>query len=131
LGLKLAPSNITGSGLGLFTTAPFKKGQHIVEYRGEIRTLAELENDPSDYALEINKKEAIDARKTGTSSLGGRANDCRSVNKKKGECKSNNSKFVVDKRRKKARLKATKAIKKGDEVFVGYGRSYWSKPAGP
>tara|TARA_R110001606_G_scaffold219265_1_gene367138 strand:- start:30 stop:542 length:513 start_codon:yes stop_codon:yes gene_type:complete len=124
-GLKLDNSNIDGAGLGLFAAKDFKKNSNVIDYTGEKRTMAELKAEPSNYALEINKNLVIDARKTGSSSLGGRANDCRKANKDQKECKGNNTKFVIDKVRKKARIKAVKKIKKGDEVFVGYGQSYW------
>ena len=74
--------------------------------------------------LQVNKNKFIDAKKT-SSSAGRYANDCRTKNVRKGNCRGNNAKLSYDNRNERANLKASKAIHMGDEIFVGYSRGYW------
>ncbi len=50
------------SGLGLFATEPIKKGTWIIEYTGERRPNAEVENDATKYLFEVNNKITIDGK---------------------------------------------------------------------
>jgi SET domain-containing protein len=124
LGLEVKQSQIPGGGRGLYTLKAVPKGRAVVEYTGERRTPQEFERDPSLYGIALTKSKIIDARST-QSSVGRYANDCRTKNKKAKQCKGNNTKFAGDIRKQKVRLRATRKIKPGEEVFVSYGRSYW------
>jgi SET domain-containing protein len=69
----------------------------------------------------------MDAASTQTG-LARYANDCRSANKRAGQCKGNNSKFDMTTTRAGKTtiwLRATKNIKAGSEILISYGRKYW------
>ena len=123
LGLYLAKSSIPNAGKGLFTLHPIKKKAKICDYTGELVRLAGFEGD---YGIQMNKKLVLDGRST-QSALGRYANYCRSKNKKKGECTGQNSRFVINNKKKTVYLKATKNIPAHGEIFVSYGANYWKE----
>ena len=102
----------------------FKKGDRIVSYIGDVIDAAEL-NDryPGDetapYGMQSNNKvRSIDAAcRRGVGAL---ANMCRT-----GQGCSNNATVSVSANHY-PHLKATKNIRNGDEIFLSYGKSYWS-----
>jgi hypothetical protein len=64
LGLRVAPSTIPGAGDGLFTTRPRKRGDKIVEYRGELLDGPEVDerygvDATAPYALELSANDPI------------------------------------------------------------------------
>lgn len=106
-------------GLGLFTLDPIKKGQFVIEYKGEI-----IDNDEADrrlgrYLFELNKKETLD----GSS----RKNTARYINH---SCRPN---CEVDIKKKKVLILARKNIQPGEELNYDYGKEYFDnfiKPIG-
>ena len=56
--------------------------------------------------------------------MGRYANTCRGADKRRKKCKRNNVKLARDFRRRKIALKATKTIKRGDEIFNSYGSDF-------
>ena len=125
-GLQVKQSKIKGGGQGLYTTKPIKKGQNIAKYGGNIVSKVAYDKTEGGYGIQINKKQILDGRST-QSGLGRYANSCRTGNVKKKECKRQNAKLVVDNRKKTARVKATKNLKAGSEVYVPYGRGFWKE----
>ena len=123
--LQVKKSNIKGSGQGLYTTKPIKKGDKIAGYGGVFKTKAQYETSDSGYGIYFNKNSILDGYST-LHGLGRYANDCRSQNKKAGECNGNNARFSTNTTKKTASLVATKGIKRNEEVFVNYGNGYWS-----
>ena len=94
-------------------------------YTGDLKP-----NDPNDdtlfpYALRINEHLMIDADKPARHSVAGYANNCRTINKKSGQCKGNNARFSVNIQARRGWIVATKTIHPGDEIFVSYGADYW------
>jgi hypothetical protein len=81
-------------------------------------------NDPdygNAYALQVKKgppAEFIDAQRT-SDGFG------RWVNSARGTNRQHNSQLVYDARARKANVRATKHIEKGDELLAGYGAEYW------
>jgi len=124
--LTLKPSSIPTAGTGLFTMKDIPKNHNIARYTGKIKTQEEYDRNPSWYGVAIPHKRVIDAAST-QSGLARYANDCRSANKREGDCKGNNSRFVIATRAGKTTvwLRATKNIKAGSEIFISYGRKYW------
>jgi uncharacterized protein len=110
------------TGLGLFATAPFKKGAFIIAYRGRLipnAQAAKLEARGSRYLYEINSRWTID----GSS----RRNIARYANH---SCRPNAESDVV---KRNVILRAIKNIKEGDEITYDYGPEYFEiflKPAG-
>ena len=117
-GLRVTKSLVARAGNGLFAARDFKKGDHIADYTGD-RLVLRVDQAGGPYVLQMNKTSGIDAARTNTG-YGRWANDAR------GTDYSANTQFVLDNIRRTGRLKATKAIKKGDELFVGYGAAYWN-----
>ena len=120
--LRVKRSKLPKSGKGLFTTLALSKGQRIVEYKGRIRKWKEAkwEDATNAYLLHINNQTVIDGRES--KCLARYINDARGFTKTIGL--KNNTEFVTEGRR--CFIEATRAIAKGDELFVGYGRDYWA-----
>jgi SET domain-containing protein len=122
--LYLKKSTLPNAGLGLFTDQPFKKGDTIIEYLGEIITWPEAlkrdEKGKGGYVFHITNKHCIDAYPQ-ENSLGKYANDARGFSKIKGL--KNNSEYET--RKKQAFIIATRDIQAGEEIFVWYGADYW------
>jgi uncharacterized protein len=109
----------TRTGLGLFTTRSFAKGDFIIEYTGDL-----LPNDVADvkggrYLFRVNAKWTVD----GT----GRKNLSRYINH---SCIPN---CVAYTRGKKIRIYALQKISPGEELAYDYGKEYFDayiKPKG-
>jgi SET domain-containing protein len=127
LNVEIKKSKIPRTGQGLFATDNIPKGTDIVDYGGVIHTEDEWAKLPDDertaYALKLHGPRVIDARDT-QSGLGRWANDCRTANINANHCKGNNARFV--RRTHSAKVRSTKRIRRGQEIYVGYGgRKYW------
>jgi SET domain-containing protein len=123
-GLVIRPSRIVGADSGLYADKDFKRNQKITEYTGDEKSLDDYNADDSGYGFEYRAGRIIDARST-QSALGRYINDCRTVNRERKECKGNNTKWSVSRRGGNVSIKAKKNIKKGDELYISYGRGYW------
>ena len=112
----------SATGLGLFATAPIRKGEFIAEYTGRRITTAEAdarEARGARYMYEINSRWTVD----GSS----RANIARYANH---SCRPNAESDVVKGR---VILRAIKTIVPGAEITYDYGREYFDliiKPMG-
>lgn len=126
--LRIGPSKIRGAGQGLFAKKDFKNKELVTPYNGKMIDRAESDRTDSGYAVEINRNLFVDGRDT-QSGFGRWPNDCRSRSKRMKQCKGNNAKLAVDRVRRKVNVRATKKIKKGDEVYVSYGQHYWNESA--
>jgi hypothetical protein len=114
--LRIKASTIPLAGRGLFAEKDFAPGEHIASYTGDLLRLRS-ESDGGPYALALNTREAIDAARTNTA-------PGRSANDPRGSGTRPNSEFVVNPQYRTGRLRATRPIKKGEEVFVAYGSDY-------
>ncbi|KAF4728952.1 hypothetical protein FOZ63_016390, partial [Perkinsus olseni] len=105
--------------LGLFTTKCFPEGSLICEYSGRLLSLAQtLKARDRSYIMGgfgINCH--IDA-KYSFNVWGRYINDCKDTQRLNG-------KFVKDKKRRVARVVATRDIPAGSEVLASYGEVYW------
>jgi SET domain-containing protein len=118
LGLVVKKSTIPGAGLGLFTTVARKRGDIITEYVGEVVDDAiedeRYGNTTAPYSLEVSKNRVIDpACKRG---IGSYANHNPQSTANAGFAKNSATKGAV--------IRARKAIKAGNEVFVNYGPDF-------
>lgn len=127
LGLSVTKSSISGGGMGLKAKKKFKKNDIIAEYTGDQISIADAAKSKSKYIACYGGK-CIDAGNATKSSVARYANDCRSGNKRSGECKGNNAKLTYHVRNGvlKVRLKALRTIVEGKEIFASYGREYWT-----
>jgi len=125
--LYLKESTIPGAGKGLYTDAPIKKGETIIEYKGDILTWNECnkrnEEGKGGYVFYVTRNYCIDAFDT-LEAMARYANDAKGHNRIKGL--HNNSEYVI-RNKKKAFVVATKNIKADSEILVSYGTDYWSQ----
>src|SRR5262245_39866765 len=101
------------TGLGLFATAPIKKGAFIVEYKGRKLTnerADKLEARGNRYLYEINSRWTIDG--ASRKNLGRYANHSCSPN---AETNTIGNKVII---------RAIKNIRTGAEITYNYGRDY-------
>lgn len=120
--LEVKKSQLPGSGKGLFTMVDIQKGTRIVEYKGRLHRWKDIKHEDghNGYLLYIHLNAVINAQ--GTLKLIGRyANDANGFIRINGL--RNNSEYVTT--RSRCFITATKNIKKGEEIFVKYGKEYW------
>ncbi len=118
LGVSVKKSSIKGAGKGLFAARDFKKGENIVQYTGEILTVAQYDKRYGDdamgaYGITLNDNQVIDAAKT-SSSVARYACDFHGSN-----LKGPNAQYESDD--KEVWIVALRKIKKGEEIFTDYG----------
>jgi hypothetical protein len=107
------------TGLGIFATAPIKKGKFIVEYTGPLLSNKECETIENKYLFEVNARWTIDGS--------GRENVARYINH---SCRGNADVYINGHRIK---IRAIKNIEPGDEITYDYGKDHFNayiKPHG-
>lgn len=125
--LTIKKSQISSSGLGLWTEKDLKRGEVIVKYEGETVSWKECErrNEAQEgyggYYLFISKNKCIDAQYT-LWAQGRYANDAAGLFRIEGI--RNNARYVVIKG--EGYIMASRNIKAGEEIFVSYGKAYWN-----
>ncbi len=122
--LKVKKSQLPGAGKGLYTTAPIKKGEKVIEYKGEIIAWKDyqkrVERNEDGYLLFVNNKRCIDAFKT-PQHLARYANDAAGLSRVKGL--KNNCFYDIEKGR--GYIVSKRHIKAGEEILVSYTKEYW------
>lgn len=109
------------AGLGLFAAAPFKKGDLVIEYTGEVITEEEANRRGGKYLFELNDNWAIDGK--------GRENLARYINH---SCKPN-CYPELNEDETRVFIYAKRKISPGEELTYNYGKDYYErmiKPAG-
>jgi len=99
-------------GLGLFATAPIKKGAFIVEYWGEVISEEESNRRGGLYLFELDSGKIIDGKS--------RKNIARYANH---SCINRNAEPEED--RGRVFILAKRNIKPGEEIMYDYGKEYW------
>jgi uncharacterized protein len=99
------------AGLGLFASAPIKKGQFIIRYTGRKIRTETTEGLDTRYLFEINERWTIDGAS--------RRNRARYINH---SCRPNAEVYFV---KHAIKIRAIKNIKPGDEITYHYGRNYF------
>jgi SET domain-containing protein len=120
--LKVKKSQIPNSGKGLFTTVDIKKGDRIVEYKGRLYKWKDIkyQDHTNGYLLYMTSQAVIDARKSKT--FGRYANDAAGLSRVEGL--KNNAEYLY--KGKRCYIESKRTINAGEEIFVAYGRAYWS-----
>jgi SET domain-containing protein len=106
-------------GLGLFATAPVKKGAIVAEYWGPIITEAELKRRRGKYFFELENQMAIDGK--------GRDNVARYINH---SCFPN-CEPREDEKQQRIFIVAKRNIRSGEEFGYDYGNEYWQEHIKP
>jgi uncharacterized protein len=102
------------AGLGLFATAPIKKGSFIIEYVGPLLTQEEADRKGGLYLFALGKNWTID----GTA----RSNTARYINH---SCVGTNCEPIQYANH--ISIKAKRNIKPGEELFYDYGKEYFDE----
>lgn len=124
--LKVKKSRIPRAGLGLFTTSRIRKGDLIVEYKGESLTWNDAKKrygkkvNQAPYLYFVSKANCIDAART-EQELARYANDAAGKSRVRGL--KNNS--IYKNFRGKPFIVATRPIPRNTEILVDYGADYW------
>jgi hypothetical protein len=124
--LKIAKSTIPNAGKGLFAANKnvpndaiiFRKGQTIIDYRGEKIDEDELNERYGSYTAPYAVKVADNEYTDAACQRGVASNANSNVN----TGHSNNATLSLDRRNRRINLKATKNIRNGMEIFASYGR---------
>ena len=121
-GLQIRDSSIKGFGKGLFATREHKKDKKITNYSA--KQIDTLPNRTCGYALEVGKNRYLNA--IDKSNYVGRY-----INDSRGTSNKNNLRFTKSRRvyykenRYMVPIYTKKKIKKGEELFLNYGKSYF------
>jgi SET domain-containing protein len=119
---KIATRRSTIHGNGMFAVAPISKGERLIEYKGKLRTHAQVDNAYGDddetghtFLFTLNDKYVIDANIDG--------NSARWINH---SCSPNCESTTVedpggDPRKDRVFIEARRAIKPGEELTYNYG----------
>jgi SET domain-containing protein len=102
------------AGLGLFATAPIKKGSFIIEYTGPLLSEAEMQKKGGKYLFGMGKHWTIDGSN--------RHNLARYINH---SCVRNNCEPIQYALHVK--IRATRNIKPGEELTYDYGKEYFDE----
>lgn len=121
--LVIKRSQLPGAGMGLFTKTDILKGGRIVEYAGRRKKWKDVKHldGHNGYLLRLSRTTAIDA-KPKRSGKGRYANDANGISHVPGL--RNNAEYLIYGNR--VFIEATRNIRKGEEIFVSYGREFWN-----
>jgi len=120
--VEVKESVLPGAGKGLFAKEFIPKGSRIVEYKGEITTWKEVDDNDGNngYIYYVKRNHVIDASRR-TNALARYANDARGLKRVKGV--TNNSMYTEE--GLKVYIESCKDIPAGAEILVEYGKEYW------
>ncbi len=119
---KIATRKSTIHGNGMFAVAPIKKGERLIEYKGERRTHAQVDRDSGGdvesghtFLFTLNDKYVIDGTRGG--------NSARWINH---SCNPNCEALIEeydgpDRRKDKVVIEALRNIRPGEELTYNYG----------
>ncbi len=116
-------SLLPNAGKGLFTRVDIKKGDRIVEYAGRRKKWKDVKHldGHNGYLMRLNRTTAIDAKPL-RSGKGRYANDAMGLARVPGL--RNNAEYLIYGNR--VFIEATRNIRKGEEIFVSYGKEFWN-----
>jgi len=125
-GTHIKAASVKGHGLNLFTTRAFRKGEVLADYSGDyVVGRGDDVGGPYFLNLRVRGGAAIDAART-NSGDGRWANDARSVRLSNGRKASPNSIMATQPGTRVVKLRASRDIAAGQEIFVSYGAAYWA-----
>lgn len=109
--------------MGLYTRVDIPKGGRIVEYAGRRKIWKDVKHldGHNGYLLRLSRTTAIDAQPK-RSGKGRYANDAMGISRVPGL--RNNAEYLIYGNR--VFIEATRNIRKGEEIFVSYGKDFWN-----
>jgi len=123
--LYILPSQIQGSGNGLFTAIKIYKDEIIAVFKGEILTDEQaqirVQKHKDQYFINMLDGSIMDSKKT--KCFAKYANDAKGFSISDFK---NNARITLDENDNVC-LIAIRAIKTGEEIFCSYGNKYWKK----
>ncbi|MEX1132698.1 MAG: SET domain-containing protein-lysine N-methyltransferase [Flavobacteriales bacterium] len=123
--LYVQASSIPGAGKGLFTAIPIHRGEVIAVFEGERLSAAEAkrraERSEDGYFVTLLDGSTLDSMHTAC--FAKYANDVEGP----GNSRLRNNAVITLDDDDRPCVMATRTIKAGGEVFVGYGKAYWRK----
>lgn len=126
--LYVKPSGIAGAGHGLFTAIPIHRGEVVAVFEGERLSAAEAkrraERGENGYFVTLLDGSTLDSMHTAC--FAKYANDVEGP----GNSRLRNNAVITLDDEDRPCVMATRTIKVGGEVFVGYGKAYWGKRMG-
>lgn len=123
--LYVQPSRIPNGGMGLFTAIPLQRGDLIAVFKGErlsateARRRAEVGADA--YFVTLLDGTTLDSMRT--ECFAKYANDVEGP----GNSRLRNNAVITLDDNDRPCIAATRTIKAGGEIYVGYGKAYWAK----
>jgi len=123
-GLHIKAATVKVHGLALHTTRAFLKGETVSEYSGDLVGADAHGN----YVLALRKKDggSVDAARTNTAD-GRWINDCRGIKSARGWQIKPNCIFVEGNVDRPPIVRAARALRAGEEIYVSYGPEYWPR----
>ena len=112
----LRKSRIPNAGLGVFAEQNLRKNTRIGYYDGKLVT--DITDAESEYAMRVGDK-IIDASSEHPRFFSAMINDARGTGNRL------TVEFVEENGRYKVLLVTLRAIRKGEELYVDYGDTYW------
>jgi len=126
--LYVQASGIAGAGKGLFTAIPIHRGEVVAVFQGERLSAAEArrraEGGEDGYFVTLLDGSTLDSMHT--ECFAKYANDVEGP----GNSRLRNNAVITLDDEDRPCVMATRTIKAGTEVFVGYGKAYWEKRLG-
>lgn len=123
--LYVQPSRIPHAGMGLFTAIPLQRGDVIAVFQGERLSAPEAKRraaaNADAYFVTLLDGSTLDSMHT--ECFAKYANDAEGP----GNSRLRNNAVITLDDEDRPCILATRAIKTGGEVFVGYGKAYWEK----
>jgi uncharacterized protein len=107
------------AGLGLIATKPLKRGDFIIEYKGERISTEEADRRGGKYLFVVSDTKTIDGKS--------RENIARYINH---SC-APNAEAELDEEELRVRIYAKKKILPGEEILYDYGKEYWDEHIKP
>ncbi len=107
------------AGLGLIATKPLKRGDFIIEYKGELISTEEADRRGGKYLFVVSDTKTIDGKS--------RENIARYINH---SC-APNAEAELDEEELRVRIYAKKKILPGEEILYDYGKEYWDEHIKP
>lgn len=124
MALIVKKSQLPNAGKGLFTTTPIKKGEQVIEYKGEIINWKQYEQrvkeNKDGYLFFISNKRCIDAFPT-PQHKARYANDAAGLSRVKGLKNNCDYEIIGD----QCFIITRRNIEAGEEIFVNYTKEYW------